>query len=109
MDKLTIKTPAGYLIAEIEGSEGEYPGIRISLSKDEKKYDASNIVAVVEYNDAYKAEDSANGEIQTVTYHKGKEEPSHIVSYKTGEDKIEPEYKKAAFEQFYSMKAYSHS
>lgn len=89
MSKIKIKTPQGYLIAEIDGSEGEYPGIRISLSKDEKKYDASNIVAVVEYNGAYESEDSADGEIQTVTYHKGKEEPSHIVSYKTGEDKIE--------------------
>ena len=94
MGKIKIKTPQGYLIAEIEGSEGEYPGIRISLSKDDKNYDASNMVAVVEYNAAYDSEDDADGEIQTVTYHRDKEEPSHIVSYKTGEDRIEPEYKK---------------
>lgn len=80
MQKMTIKIPTGFLIVKEKGTENEYPGVYISFSHDGKNYADNTAIATVEV-------DTPTEKIQTVTYQKDKEEPSHIIDYLTGNDK----------------------
>lgn len=80
-NKFKVKIPGGYLMVEAKGTETEYPGVFISYSKDGKEYDASKIIACVEF-------DSCAEEIRTETYREGIDEPNNIICYESGENLI---------------------
>ena len=70
--KLTVKTPAGAIFVEAKGTYDEYPGFYICKDNEGK-----DEIAMVEF-------DTGRGEIQTVTYMEGKDEPGYLVDYRTG-------------------------
>lgn len=74
--KLTVKTPAGAIFVEAKGTYDEYPGFYIC--KDNKDKDE---IAMVEF-------DTERGEIQTVTYMEGKDDPAYLVDYRTGINRV---------------------
>lgn len=72
--RFAVKTPLGYIMVEAKGTEDEYPGVYISLSKDGNKLNADDIIACVEY-------DTLTKEIKTETYEHGVEEPVNITPW----------------------------
>lgn len=78
-NKLYIKIPGGYLIIEAKGTESDYPGVYIGMSRNGVTYNQDDMVACVEY-------DTGSGELKTECYTKGQEEPTHIIAWNDGRD-----------------------
>ena len=81
MDRFKVKTPIGYLMVEAKGAEDEYPGVFISFSEDGNNYDVNQMIACVEYI-------TGENEIVTENYHRDYDEPTHIIVWEDGRDKL---------------------
>lgn len=77
-DVLKVQIPGGYLLVEKKGAVDEYPGVFVSFSKDGEVLNEQ--IATVEY-------DTADKIIQTVTYHPGSDEPTHVIRASDGQEK----------------------
>ena len=79
--KVYVKIPGGYLIIEPKGVESDYPGVLIGLSRNGVDYDQDNLIACVEYV-------TPDSEIAVETYMKGQEEPTAIMMFEDGRNKL---------------------
>lgn len=80
-DILKVRIPNGYLLVERKGAENEYPGVYISLLKNNDPDGIGDLITCVEYI-------TGDNEIATETYHPDCEEPSHMIIYEDGRDKM---------------------
>ena len=83
MQTMKIKIPTGYIIIEAKGSEDNYPGCNVCFSKDGETVNTFDEIACVEYDTT-----ADDGSITVATYKPEEDDPSHIINYQTGKDKI---------------------
>ena len=79
--KLYVKIPGGYLIVEAKGTESDYPGVYIGMSRNGVTYDQDNMVACIEYV-------TPDSEIAIESYKRGQEEPTAIMIFEDGRNKL---------------------
>lgn len=82
-NKLVVKIPGGFLVVEEKGALDEYPGVWVSVAKDNgagiPDFGYDDLVACVEYN-------SSDNVVQTELYRENDDEPIAIVRYPDGCD-----------------------